>query len=73
MFYNGMQVVESKNYTKGVSKEPLKKNKNRRIQKKWIKKYGFKSIPDPSIYVCDNMIFGHPQTIRKMIKTMIYY
>jgi hypothetical protein len=65
---NGMEVVEQSSFVKGYSKEPLKKNKNRRIQKKWIKKYGFKPIPDPQIYVINNKIMGHPETIRKMLK-----
>ena len=68
MLLNGMKVIGKKEYTKGYSKEPLKKNKNSRIQKKWLKKYGFKPIPDPSVYVCDNMIFGHPYTILKMLR-----
>lgn len=67
---NGMEIVEQSNFIKGYSKEPLKKNKNRRIQKKWNKKYGFKPIPDPQIYFINNKIMGHPETIRKMLKAI---
>lgn len=67
---NGMEVVEQSSFVKGYSKEPLKKHKNRRIQKKWIKKYGFKPIPDPQIYFINNKIMGHPETIRKMLKAI---
>lgn len=67
---NGIEILEQSNFVKGYSKEPLKKHKNRRIQKKWIKKYGFKPIPDPQIYFINNKIMGHPETIRKMLKAI---
>jgi|GEM_PF-2618755 len=67
---NGMEIVLQSTFIKGYSKEPLKKHKNRRIQKKWNKKYGFKPIPDPQIYFINNKIMGHPETIRKMLKAI---
>lgn len=67
---NGIEILEQSNFIKGYSKEPLKKNKNIRIQKKWNKKYGFKPIPDPQIYFINNKIMGHPETIRKMLKAI---
>lgn len=67
---NGMEISEQSTFIKGYSKEPLKKHKNRRIQKKWIKKYGFKPMPDPQIYFINNKIMGHPETIRKMLKAI---
>lgn len=69
MFYNGMPLVESKLLTRGFSKTPKRINNNKRIQKKWIKKYGYVPIPDPNIYFLDGKFIGHPLTVRK-IKTL---
>ena len=53
MLYLGMNIIESYKYTK-VKQIPKRKNKSKRIQKKWIKKYGMINIyiPDPNIYLC---------------------
>lgn len=66
MFYNGIPLVESKSLINGFSKTPKRRNKNKRIQKKWIKKYGYVPIPDPKIYFFDGKFIGHPLTISKI-------
>lgn len=65
---NGLDMVTSTRFTKGVSNIPKKRNKSKRIQKKWIKKYGYKPIPDEQIYMFDGKIMGHPITIKRMLK-----
>lgn len=69
MFLNGMPLVESELFTKGTIKLPRRRNKSKRIQKKWNKKYGFNciSIPDTQIYIIDGKCIGHPKTLQKMI------
>ena len=42
-FLYGMQIIVSNNITKEVR---ARKHKKRRIDKKWLKKYGYKHIPD---------------------------
>ena len=71
MLYLGMNIIESYAYTK-VKKIPKRKNKSKRIQKKWIKKYGMINIyiPDPNIYLVNDGYIGHPTTIKKIIKLM---
>jgi hypothetical protein len=66
----GLKIVENNLLTKGISNEPNKRNKNKRIQKKWIKKYGYKIIPDPKIYYFEDKIIGHPLIIRKLLKKL---
>lgn len=70
MFYNGISFVENKVFTKGYKEIPRRKNKNKRIQKKWIKEFGFRSIPlpDPNLYFIDGKFYGHPTTIKKVFK-----
>lgn len=42
-FLYGMQIIVSNNITKEVR---ARKHKKRRIDKKWLKKYGYKHVPD---------------------------
>jgi len=67
-YYNGIPLINSRKLIKGHTNIPRRKNKSKRIQKKWIKKYGFLEIPDPQIYFIDGKIIGHPVTIKKLIK-----
>lgn len=71
-YLNGMQLVGSKVLTKGYSEIPKKRNKSKRIQKKWNKKYGYNSIPipDTQLYFFDGKLIGHPVTIKKVLKVI---
>lgn len=62
----GMEMVENSMLIKG--KTIARKHKKKRIQKKWLKKYGYKDIPDPKVYVFDGKIIGHPKTLKKIEK-----
>jgi len=55
MLYLRINRIESYKYTK-LKEIPKRKNKSKRIQKKWIKKYGLISIsiPDPNIYLVND-------------------
>lgn len=66
MIYNGMPLIESNILTKGISNVPKRRNKNKRIQKKLIKKYGYVPIPDPNVYILEGRVIGHPLTINKL-------
>lgn len=70
MYYNGIPLIESKAMVKGISDIPKRKNKSKRIQKKWIKKYGYLSIPDTNIYFFDGKFIGHPLIVKKIIKAI---
>lgn len=73
MFYKGYPLIESKVLVKGVSNIPVRRNKSKRIQKKWIKKYGYRDIPDPNLYFFNGKFIGHPITIRKIVKAIKEY
>lgn len=72
MLFNGIEVIENESnlFVKGYNTYPKRKNKNKRIQKKWNKIYGFYSvpIPDDKIYVFNGKLIGHPKTIKKLLK-----
>lgn len=66
----GIPVIKNKIL---VVYESVQKRKHRakRINKKWLKRYGYKLLtkPDPKIYqLYDGKIFGHPETIDKWLK-----
>ena len=42
---------------------PKRKNKNKRIQKKWIKRYGYIEKPMTDVYVSGTKIIAHPTVI----------
>ena len=67
-FYCGIPIISSEVFVKKV---PARKNKKRRINKKWIKRYGYKEVPDKSVYYArGNGIVGHPETIEKLIRIL---
>ena len=45
-----------------------KKHRKRRIDKKWLKRYGFKQVPLKEIYLDTNnrTIYMHPQMLAKL-------
>lgn len=47
---------------------PNRKHRSKRIQKKWIKRYGFKMISYSQIFIIGNKIFGSKENLEK-IKT----
>jgi hypothetical protein len=62
-FAYGMRVIES---TAMVIKTQRRTHKRKRINKKWLKKYGYSSKADPDVYVLGGQILGHPETIRQL-------
>jgi hypothetical protein len=61
----GIQIVESEAM---VDKKQIRKHKKKRINKKWIKRYGFKETPRKEVFQFENKIIGHPDTIKKIYK-----
>lgn len=66
LFLAGYKVVTSESLGKVVQ---ARRHKKKRINKKWRKRYGFKSIPDGNKFiVCEGMqtVFMHPVTWSKI-------
>lgn len=43
-----------------------RKHKKKRINKKWLKRYGLKRIPSKDIIVANGRILVHPKTFAKL-------
>lgn len=70
IYLYGYRVICTEALGKYVQK---RRNKKKRINKKWKKRYGFKNVPDGNkIILCDyiNTILVHPITWEKMKKQL---
>ena len=69
--YFGMEIFITEWITKDIQK---RKHKKRRINKKWLKRYGYKCVPDnDKIIVFNNKLFmtkGAYERVKKGIKTI---
>lgn len=65
IYYNGLRLVETTAITKQVQRRT---HHERRINKKWQKKYGFKTVLDDGrIIQFGDCILATPNTIKKII------
>ena len=67
----GMEIFITEWITKDIQK---RKHKKRRINKKWLKRYGYKCVPDnDKMIVFNNKLFmtkGAYERVKKGIKTI---
>ena len=67
----GMEIVITEWITKDIQKQ---KHKKRRINKKWLKRYGYKCVPDDDkMIVFNNKLFmtkGAYEKVKKGIKSI---
>jgi hypothetical protein len=67
-YYNGFRLVETTAITKQVQRRTHHK---RRINKKWAKRYGYKTVPDDErMIMFGDCILATPNAIKKIIKAM---
>ena len=65
-FLNGYRLVATEDITKQVQKRTHKK---RRINKKWLKKYGYKDVPDDEkVFVFENYIYATLKMVKRIIE-----
>lgn len=67
-YYNGYRLVK----TTAITKEVQRRNhRKRRINKKWLKRYGYKTVLDDGrIVVAGDCIFATPKGMKKIIEAM---
>lgn len=67
----GMEIFITEWITKDIQR---RKHKKRRINKKWLKRYGYKCVPDnDKIILSDNKLFmtrGAYERVKRGIKTI---
>ena len=63
-FYDGYQLIETTAITKQIQ---CRTHRKRRINKKWLKRYGYKTVEDDgNIIIWNGCILATPKTIRKI-------
>ena len=63
--YFGFRVVATNNIRKKVQ---ARTHRKRRINKKWLKRYGYKSVPDDNtILIFGDCIYATPRAVKKII------
>lgn len=67
-YLTGFRLVETTAITKQVQRRTHRK---RRINKKWLKRYGYKTVlDDEKMIMFDDCILATPNAIKRMIKAM---
>jgi hypothetical protein len=64
--YNGLELIGSEYM---VDRVRARRNKKKRIDKKWLKRYGYISKPKKEVYIVDRKIYGHPDIIKLIIES----
>ena len=68
-FDKNVRIVLNPLLTDGYTNEPVRRHKRKRIQKKWIKRYGYKQKASPNIFfTADGIAIMHPDMFRKFVK-----
>ena len=69
LVYNGIRIVAC-NYIR--KREQARTHKKKRINKKWLKRFGYRYVPDLSVmYMTDvpgygKTLFCHPKVVEKL-------
>ena len=64
-YYNGFRLIETTAITKQIQRRAHRK---RRVNKKWLKRYGYKTVlDDERMIMFGDCILATPNTIKKII------
>lgn len=67
-YLNGFRLIETTAITKQIQRRTHRK---RRINKKWAKRYGYKTVLDDERVVrVGDCLFATPNTVKKIITTL---
>lgn len=68
MDFYGFRIIESTRITKEVQR---KTHRKKRINKKWLKRYGYRTVLDDGKIICvGDCLFATPKTVEKLIYAM---
>ena len=68
LYYKGFTIVKTNAITKEIQRRTHRK---RRINKKWAKRYGYKTVPDDEIIIRQgSMIFATPNGVERIKKAI---
>lgn len=63
----GFRIIETPHMTNTVR---VRTHRRKRIDKKWRKRYGFKTVANPDVIIYGTTILAHPATAAKLRKAM---
>jgi predicted exporter len=67
-YYNGQSLVATTAITKEVQRRTHKKH---RINKKWAKRYGYKTVPDDRLIIQNgSIIYATPKAVKRLVSAM---
>jgi hypothetical protein len=67
-YYNGHLLVETTAITKEIQRRTHKKH---RINKKWAKRYGYKTVPDDRLIIkSGSIICATPKAVKRLVSAM---
>lgn len=65
------RIILDPNRIDGYTSEPARRHRKKRIQKKWLKRYGYRPKPDKNIYFLeDGPIVMHPAVFRDFVRAL---
>ena len=73
-FGTACRIILNRQLTSGFLNEPARRHKRKRIQKKWLKRYGYKAAPDENIYYTKeptHAIMMHPATFKRFVDAFL--
>lgn len=63
MYFSGYQLIEV-HYCADLVQ--AKRHKKKRINKKWLKRYGMKEVPWTKFFIVGDKIYAHPVMIQRL-------
>lgn len=67
-YYNGYLIVETNAITKEIQRRTHKKH---RINKKWAKRYGYKTVSDDRVIIQNgSIIYATPKAVKRIVAAM---
>jgi len=70
-YFYGMKLIAT---TAVIKKIPIRRHRKKRINKKWLKRYGYKEVPDyENIIIANGCILAQPETIKRIIEGVENY
>ena len=70
MFFSGYQLIETHYCADWVQ---ARKHKKKRINKKWLKRYGMKEVPWNKFFIVGDKIYAHPVMIQKLVDKAVVH
>jgi hypothetical protein len=65
--FGGMRIIASEHM---VDKQQAKTHHRKRINKKWLKRYGYITTPMKTVIMAGNTVYAHPSVVANLEREM---